>query len=158
MKLAVIFNSKKFSGRLTQIFTGCHAYHAAWVDDQALVMYDMHLIRRRRAWPHYPDAKVLLFDVPEVTREYLEHQLSTDDNTYGWADYLLFALRPLYHLLGRSTRNAGGVICSEMIANDMRAAGVPTPWDEFTGPPSPCDLYRWANSLTELQTHEVPIP
>lgn len=146
MKLAVIFNHRKLSGRLTRFFTGCYAYHVAWVDEQACVMYDMHLIRRRRAWPHYPDAEVLLFDVPEVTRDYLERMLSTDDSTYGWIDYLLFGLRPLYHLLGRSTRNAGGVICSEMVNNDLRACGVATPWDEFDAPPSPCDLYRWASA------------
>lgn len=148
MKLAVIFNSKKFSGRLTRIFTGCYAYHAAWVDEQAGVMYDMHLIRRRRAWPRYASDQVLLFDCPAVTPAYLERMLSTDDSTYGWADYLLFGLRPLYHLLGRSTRNAGGVICSEMVNNDLRACGVDTPWDEFEAPPSPCDLYRWAVGIS----------
>jgi hypothetical protein len=106
-------------------------------------MYDMHLIRRRRAWPHYPEAQVLLFDAPSVTVEYLEHMLETDTATYGWRDYLLFALRPIYHLLGRSTRNAGGVICSEMINNDIRACGGKTPWHPDDAPPSPCDLYGW---------------
>lgn len=148
MKLAVIFNSNKLSGKLTRFFTGCYAYHAAWVDEQAGVMYDMHLIRRRRTWPHYQAAEVLLFDVPEVTRDYLERMLSTDDSTYGWIDYLLFGLRPIYHLFGRSTRNAGGIICSEMINNDLRACGVSTPWDEFDAPPSPCDLYRWTVGIS----------
>lgn len=144
MKLAVIFNDRKLSGRLTRLFTGCAAYHVAWVDEERGLMYDQHLIRRRRSWPHYDQSHVLLFDVPQVTHQYLEHMLSTDDSTYGWVDYLLFGLRPIYHLFGRSTRNAGGVICSEMVNNDMRANRVDTPWDEFDAPPSPCDLFRWA--------------
>ncbi|MDO8294374.1 MAG: hypothetical protein Q7T29_16150 [Gallionella sp.] len=52
----------------------------------------------------------------------MERQLDVDTATYGWQDYLLFALRPLYHLLGKSTRNAGGVICSEMVNNDSAPA------------------------------------
>lgn len=143
MKLAVIFNANNLSGRLTRIFTGCNAYHVAWVDDDAGRMYDMHLLRRRRLWPHYPEAQVLVFDAPAVTREHLERQLETDDATYGFLDYLLFALRPLYHLVGKSTRNRGGVICSEMINNDIWACGGRTPWRPDDPPPSPCDLYRW---------------
>ncbi len=143
MKLAIIFNDRKFSGRLTRLFTGCYAYHCAWVDEEGGHMYDMHLIRRRRVWPYYDDGQVLLFDKPAVTRDYLEHQLSTDSNTYGVIDYLLFGLRGLFHLVGRSTRNAGGVICSEMINNDLRACGEQTPWREDDAPPSPCHLYRW---------------
>lgn len=143
MKLAIIFNSEKLSGRLTKLFTGCYAYHAAWVDEEAGRMYDMHLIRRRRVWPHYPEAQVLLFDVPEVTREYLEQQLETDGHIYGWMDYLLFGLRPIYHLLGRSTRNAGGLICSEMVNYDVWRCGGETPFSPFDAPPSPCDLFHW---------------
>lgn len=143
MKLAVIFNSEKLSGRLTKLFTGCHAYHVAWVDEEAGRMYDMNLIRRRRVWPHYPEAQVLLFAVPEVTREYLERKLETDGQTYGWLDYLLFGLRPLYHLVGRSTRNSGGVICSEMVNDDIWDCGGQTPFRPGDAPPSPCDLYRW---------------
>lgn len=143
MKLAIIFNRRRFSGMLTRLFTGCYAYHCAWVDEEGGHMYDMHLIRRRRVWPYYDEGQVLLFDVPAVTREYLEHQLSTDSNTYGFFDYLLFGLRGLFHLVGKSTRNAGGVICSEMVNIDMRACAQGTPWRETDPPPSPCDLYRW---------------
>lgn len=87
---------------------------------------------------------MLLFDAPAcITAAYLERQLDVDTATYGWQDYLLFALRPLYHLFGKSTRNAGGVICSEMINNDIRACGGVTPWATSDAPPSPCDLYGW---------------
>lgn len=144
IKIAVIFNADKLSGKLTRMWTGCYAYHAVFVDEGAGKMYDMHLIRRRRAWPHYTDGEVLLFDAPAcITAAYLEHQLDVDTAIYGWQDYLLFALRPLYHLLGKSTRNAGGVICSEMVNNDILACGGVTPWRLSDAPPSPCDLYGW---------------
>ena len=35
MKIAIIINANKLSGRLTQRFTGCPAYHVAWVDEEA---------------------------------------------------------------------------------------------------------------------------
>jgi len=145
VKLAFAINDKKLAGKLTKFWTGCYAYHVFWHDDEH--MWDMHLIRRRRLWPHYgPETTVVAFDVPAVTREFLEHQLSTDAATYGWRDYLLFGLRPLYHLLGRSTRNVGGVICSEMVNNDLLACGVATPWAQDAPPPSPCDLLRWKHA------------
>ena len=98
----------------------------------------MHLIRRRRLWPTYQPEHVVLAKCPvEVTAEYLDRMLDTDDSVYGWRDYLLFAIRPLYHLFGGSTRNAGGVICSEMVANDLNALG----WNKNFGEvPSPADL------------------
>ena len=147
VKLAIIFNDHKLSGWLTKFWTGCYAYHVAWVDEASGKMWDMNLIRRRRAWPHYNDGQVMLFDAPgNVTVEYLEHMLDIDDATYGWRDYLLFSLRPLYHLFGRSTCNAGGVLCSEMINNDLRNCGGQTPWNPINPPPSPCDFYGWLRS------------
>lgn len=144
MKIAVMFNSNIISGKLTKFFTGCHAYHVAWVDVDAGLMYDMNLLRRRRRWPHYTADQVILFDSPaNVTREYLEEQLTSDDNHYGFQDYLMFALRPLYHLVGKSTRNAGGLICSEMLNNDIWACGGATPWPPGDEPPSPCDILNW---------------
>ena len=154
MKLAIIFNDRKLSGWLTRVFTGCYAYHCAWVDEEAGHMYDMHLIRRRRVWPYYDEGQVLLFDVPGVPREYLEHQLSTDTNTYGFVDYLLFGLRGFCHLVGRSTRNAGGVICSEMVNTDLAANGLWTPWSPADAPPSPCDLHQWLIQTTTVDIRE----
>ncbi len=144
MKIAIILNTGNLSGKLTKFFTGCYAYHTAWVDENAGLMYDMNLLRRRRKWPHYPDAQVALFDSPtDVTREYLEEKLTSDENRYGVLDYLMFALRWLYHLVGKSTRNAGGVICSEMVNNDIWACGGTTPWQPGDAPPSPCDILHW---------------
>lgn len=143
MRLVVVFNTKSLPGKLTKLFTGCYAYHVGWADDA--YFYDMYLIRQRRLWPCYAADQILEFDFPDVTREYLEQKLSTDENTYGFKDYLLFLLRPLFHLFGASTPNAGGVICSEMANIDLRACGVKTPWSLWDGPPSPCDLYTWAS-------------
>lgn len=150
MKIAIIFNDHKLSGRLTRFWTGCYAYHVAWVGEAAGKMWDMNLIRRRREWPHYAADQVLLFDAPgRVDVEYLERRLETDDNTYGWRDYVMFALRPLFHLFGRSTPNAGGVICSEMVNNDIWATGGRTPWPPDGPPPSPCDFYNWLSGRLE---------
>ncbi len=150
MKLAIIFNQHKLSGRLTKFWTGCYAYHVAWVDEASGKMWDMNLIRRRRAWPHYDADQVLLFDAPEnVTAAYLERRLETDDNTYGWQDYVMFALRPLFHLFGKSTPNAGGEICSEMVNDDIWVTGGSTPWPPDGPPPSPCDFYRWLSVRLE---------
>lgn len=140
MKIGFAYSKTRVSGLLTKFWTGSYAYHAFVVDEEAGRMYDQHLIIRRRLWPHYDPSKVVLVASPvPISREYLECLLDTDEATYGWRDYLLFALRPIYHLFGRSTRNAGGVICSEMVYNILRANG----WQvEFAEVPSPADLER----------------
>lgn len=135
MKIAFIYG-KRPSSTLTKFFTGSTCYHVGFTD--GVRFWDMNLIRRRRLWPMYPEGRVILMDCPvEVSAEYLDRLLDTDDATYGWRDYLLFALRPFYHLAGKSTRNAGGTICSEMVADDLRANGWPVQFDEV---PSPADL------------------
>lgn len=144
MKIAFIYSTRKLSGKLTQIFTGSRCYHVAWVDESGGVMYDMHLLRRKRLWPQYDEANVRLVPSPvPVTRDFLERKLLTDNSAYGFIDYCLFALRPIYHLFGFSTRNAKGVICSEMIYNDLMENG----WTHrFWEVPSPADLERVLNA------------
>lgn len=136
----VVFVYNKFpSSLLTLIATGSACYHVAFADGEYL--WDMNLIRRRRLWPEYM-AKHTVFTAPcpvEVTREYLDRMLDTDESTYGVWDYLLFALRPIYHLFGKSTRNRKGIICSEMVYEDLKANG----WQvRFAEVPSPADLER----------------
>lgn len=141
MKIAFISSTSKLSGLLTKLFTGSYCYHVAWVDESRDRMVDMNLLRRVRIWSDYSHGKeVVLVESPvDVPWEYLEHRLLTDDNHYGWKDYLLFALRPLYHLFGKSTRNAGGVICSEMVYEDLVTCG----WSHrFAEVPSPADLEK----------------
>lgn len=140
MKVAFIYHPTKFSATLTEFWTGSRCYHVAIVDEEMGLMYDQHLIFRRRLWPHYLPENVKLVDTPvSISREYIENKLSTDENTYGWKDYLLFSLRPLFHLLGKSTPNVGGVICSELVFNILRENG----WDQtFPEVPSPADLEK----------------
>ena len=154
MQLGIIFNKKKLSGKLTKFWTGCYAYHVLWIDEENSKFYDMSLIRRRGQWPHYEDSTAIQkYDFPLVTKEYLEKQLETDESRYGVFDYCLFALRPIYHLFGYSTRNASGVICSEMINNDLWACGYKTPWEPKRAPPSPCDFAKFlsANDTFKLK-------
>jgi hypothetical protein len=148
IKLAVIFGPQHWDAALLRLFTGCVAYHVAWVDEERGLMYDMNLLRRRRPWPAYTPSDnviVFLYAVPGVTitREYLEDRLTQDNSEYGVMDFVLFALRGFFHLIGKPTRNAKGVICSEMCNIDVWACGGKTPWKVEDAPPSPCDWWRW---------------
>ncbi len=143
MKIAFFFN-KWPSSALTKFWTGSTCYHVAIVDEELDKMYDMNLIMRRRKWSEYAKShEWKLVDTPvAISRVYLENLLDTDNNSYGWKDYLLFALRPIYHLFGKSTRNADGIICSELVANILTDNGWTT---YFTEVPSPADLERVLN-------------
>ena len=135
MKIAFIYGEQP-SSTLTKIFTGSSCYHVGFTD--GVKFWDMHLIRRRRLWSIYNNKKTVLIEAPvSITAEYLDHKLDTDDAKYGIIDYGLFGLRPIYHLFGKSTRNAGGVICSEMVADDLNAHGWRYTFKEV---PSPADL------------------
>jgi len=144
-KLVVFSNCNKFLGKLTKLFTGSYAYHVGWLCEEEDKLFDMHLTRRRRVWSNYKNDKTsyIFYDFPFVTYNYLEHMLETDDSVYGVFDYALFALRPIYHLFGKSTRNNRGVICSEMCNWDLIRCGYKTPWPVIQGPPSPADIERW---------------
>lgn len=132
--------STNWKGWLTKFFTGSHAYHVLWVTDK--YVYDMNLLRRRRDKFTYSNI-VEVKEFEKVTESYLETMLTTDNSTYGFIDYLLFSIRPIYHLIGKSTRNSGGTICSEMVNNDLIACGYETPWNQNDEPPSPADIERW---------------
>ena len=136
MKVVFIYG-KPISSALTKLFTGSSCYHVGFTD--GVKFWDMHKIRRRRLWDGlYTASRYLLADCPvPVTAEYLDHKLDTDGSTYGYVDYVLFGLRWFYHLVGKSTRNAGGVICSEMLAGDLNDNGWPA---RFAEVPSPADL------------------
>lgn len=155
MKLAIIHApaGKKISAWLTKLFTGDTSYHCGFVDESDGTFFDMHLLPRKTHWPRYAVPKwVNLYDVPKLTRADCEEFLKRDsEQTYGWKDYILFGLRPLYHLFGKSTRNAGGMICSEMCAIWLARVGYDAP----TSPvPSPADVERWAVSNDSAQREE----
>ncbi len=135
MKIAFIYG-KKPSSTLTKIFTGSSCYHVGFTD--GVKFWDMHLIRRRRLWSIYNNKKTVLIEAPvSITAEYLDHKLDTDEARYGVIDYGLFGLRPIYHFFGKSTRNAGGIICSEMVADDLNANGWRYTFKEV---PRPADI------------------
>ena len=141
IKIGFSYSKTKLSGWLTKLFTGSYAYHVFIVDEEHGKMYDMHLLVRRRKWPHYGDnANIRLVESPvPISREYLENMLDVSTDVYGWKDYMLFGIRPLFHLFGKSTRNVGGVICSEMVYNVLSDNG----WDvSFIEVPSPADLEK----------------
>jgi|694.fasta_scaffold47042_6 hypothetical protein len=135
MKIAFIYG-KKPSSTLTKIFTGSTCYHVGFTNE--LHFWDMNLIRRRKLWSIYNNKKTVLIEAPvSITAEYLDHKLDTDEARYGIIDYVLFGLRPIYHFFGKSTRNAGGVICSEMVVDDLNANGWRYTFKEV---PSPADI------------------
>jgi hypothetical protein len=145
MKLVFIYG-KPISSALTKFFTGSTCYHVGFTD--GVKFWDMNKIRRRRLWPNlYPAERVLLAELPpECTLDaaYLDYKLDTDDQHYGNWDYLAFGLRWFYHLVGKSTVNYGGIICSEMCVDDMINTGwrLPAHVDFYRRAevPSPADL------------------
>lgn len=143
MKLAIISDRSVLNGKLTQIFTGCPAYHIGFVDEEHGLFYDMNLLFRRRHWPHYPANTVELYECPvEVTTENLEWWLTNDDSVYGFYDYILFGLRTVAKKLGLTIRNHKGTICSEKVNQILISNGWNSPWPIGDLPPSPCDFVK----------------
>lgn len=161
IQIALIFGAPgKLSADLTQAFTGCRAYHIAFVAPSGWA-YDQHWLFRRFRWEgHYPAENVVLFNCPfPITEEELREEMLRDIDAicdssgsmwqrlartlYGWRDYTMFALRPLFHAVGKSTPNFAGRVCSGRI-RDMGAARG---WLELGGAdepePSPCDWVQW---------------
>lgn len=138
--MQVVFIYKKpISSFLTKLFTKSGCYHVGMTD--GVKFWDMHKINRRRNWAGlYPADRVILVDTPvPVSAAYMDNELDTSEETYSFWDYAAFAVRWLYHLCGKSTRNYGGLICSEKIAIDLIKNGwdYKFPNDEV---PSPADL------------------
>lgn len=147
MKVA-FFYGKQPQSALCRFFTGSAAYHVGFTDGEKL--WDMNLLRRRRVWSDYAARQVVLVDCPvPVTARELERKLETDANHYGFADYLSFG--PWRRLLQRLRFNGKGLICSEMVAEDLKDCGwVPPAW--FPAVPSPADLELAL--LGRLNAHE----
>lgn len=139
MRVAFIYSRDKLSGKLTKFFTGSYCYHVGFTD--GVYFWDMHLLTRRRYWwGLYPPQSVRLVDTPvEVSAEYLNDFYDRSTDVYSFADYLLFALRPIYHLFGKSTRNQKGKICSELVSDLLVNNGWTTRFKEV---PSPADLEK----------------
>jgi len=136
MQLAFIYG-KQPSSTLTKLFTGSTCYHVGFTDGEWF--WDMHKHRRVGAWKgRYSAERVILVDCPvPVTSRFLDDQVLDQTVEYGFRDYIAFAFRWAYHLVGKSTRNFGGEICSEWVANVLIALGWPK---HFAEVPSPADL------------------
>jgi hypothetical protein len=134
MKVA-FFYGKEPQSTLCRWFTGTTCYHVGFTDGAKL--WDMNLLRRRRIWSNRAAGEVLLVDCPvEVPAWFLENRLDTDSARYGFLDYLAFGIRRVFK---RLRFNGKGVICSEMVANDLKACGWVPPAG-FPEVPSPGDL------------------
>lgn len=146
MKIAIIYNQNKLSGKLTKLFTGSYAYHIGFLDEESDTFYDMHLLVRKISWKakKYKDYTL---HACELTVDDCDCYLKRDSLNirYGVLDYMLFALRPIYHLFGKSTRNAEGWICSEMVNVWLwrKSGNKATPFHLDNNPPSPADFERW---------------
>lgn len=136
MQVAFVYG-KKPNSTLTRIFTGSTCYHVGFTDGEWF--WDMHQHRRVGPWKgRYPLARVILVDCPvPVTARFLDDQVLDQTVVYGFRDYIAFAFRWAYHLVGKSTRNYGGEICSEWVGNVLRLFGWPKTFPEVE---SPADL------------------
>jgi hypothetical protein len=151
MQLAIISSKTKLSGKLTKFWTGSYAYHCGFVDIASDTFYDMHLNPRCTTWTEHGYKDVQLFDVNITREECQRYRIQDRKEIYGFVDYTLFALRKIYHLLGYSTRNGGGIICSEMLNNWLwRKDTGATPFNPMDAPPSPADLERFFKLMDRL--------
>jgi hypothetical protein len=144
MKLAIIYSKTKLSGKLTKFWTGEYAYHCGFVDEGNDTFYDMNIMPRKVYWSAKNYKEFTLHDCI-LSLDDCENYLKQDSlkARYGVLDYCLFALRPLFHLFGKSTINANGVICSEMVNNWLwRKNANATPFNPLDAPPSPADFVR----------------
>lgn len=150
MYVAFILSDTNWEGKLTKIFTDSYCYHVGFLSDDKKWFYDMHLVKRRSPWEgQYDSENVMLMQCPVKEEDLLDDiadsnaDISSGSVWYGVLDYLMFAFRPLFHLLGKSTPNFTGIICSEWVNDMLISAGVQTGFDENEGPPSPADLLRF---------------
>lgn len=125
---------------LTKWFTGCRYYHVGLLNEENDWFYDMNLMRRRIAFSEYLRAghEVTLFPC-RITEEYLKRQILNTNDKYGFADYFLF----VYRWLGFKVKNRKGLICSEMVNNDLKVFGGNNHLPTDAEPPSPCELYEY---------------
>ncbi len=136
MQIAIISNPSKLAGRLTKFFAGSPAYHIGFVDTERGKFYDMNLLFRRRAWPHYPSDVVTMYECPvSLSGDDLEYWLDTDTDWYGVCDYLAFGIRKVFPRFKGSYK---GAICSEKVAEILVWKGWASPFDGFV--PSPSDF------------------
>lgn len=155
-KVVLFLNKSLIRSKMCNILTGCYAYHTGFLIEDTNMFYDMYWMRRRREWhtiTSNKEYKFEIYDAPvEIPETYLINQILDSGNVvYGVKDYAKFVVRPIYHVLGKSTRNSNGIICSEMVELDLIAHGWNSPLRTMLScePPSPCDLWKFFNDRTD---------
>lgn len=137
-----------------KVFTGCYSYHCGILMNDTKMFYDMFWMRRRQPWDevvqkvNHQSAVFKIVDSPvEIAEDYLVESILDANTHYGIFDYALFATRWIFHLFGKATKNAQGMICSEMVYYDL----LVHKWGEhFQEVPSPCDLIRTLSGRSKL--------
>lgn len=145
IQVAIIYSKTKLSGKLTKFWTNSYAYHCGFVDLENDTFYDMNRLPRKVYWSAKKYKDYTLHHCA-LTISDCEHNLKLDslNSRYGFLDYTLFALRPLFHFFGQSTRNLNGEICSEMLNNWLwRKRAQATPFNPLDEPPSPADFVKF---------------
>lgn len=147
MKIAII-KGKGLHGWsiLSKVFTGCRAFHVGFLSEKTGYFYDISLLQSRRKilWTEskYAAMDVELFNC-RVNEGYLASKLVDDSSYYGILAYLMFGFRKF----GFKVTSSKGIVCSEMVNNDIRHFRTETPWPPEAAPPSPCDLLRHYRTL-----------
>jgi hypothetical protein len=153
-KIVFFLHPGSFKGWLMKVATGCYSYHCGVLMQDTQMFYDMFWMRRRRPWEevvnqtNHQGSVFKIIDSPvEIGEDYLISSILDNNTHYGIKDYALFALRWAYHLIGKPTKNAQGMICSEMVYYDL----LVHKWGEsFKEVPSPCDLIRSLTGRSKL--------
>jgi hypothetical protein len=141
MRVAIIKSTKRgyLPAILTRFLTGCSAYHIGFYSETSGYFYDMDLRRRRILWADYFNSSKMeteMFPCDDVSESYLKSLVLDSKYRYGFMDYILF----LFRKLGFKVKNRKGLICSEMVNNDLLNHKIKTPWARNAPPPSPCDF------------------
>jgi hypothetical protein len=150
-KIVFFLNTKSFKGKLMKAVTGCYSYHCGFLVEDSQLFYDMFWMRRRRPWAEvvdqisHDDSIFKIVDSPvEIPEPYFIDKILNGNTHYSLGDYARFGLRWFYHLFGKTTVNADGLICSEMVHCDL----VEHNWHvTFKEVPSPCDLIKGLESI-----------
>jgi hypothetical protein len=150
-KIVFFLNTKSFKGWLMKAVTGCYSYHCGFLMQDTQTFYDMFWMRRRQRWmdvvnaPNHAGSVFKIIDSPvEIPEQYLIDQILDANTHYGVIDYIRFGFRWAYHLVGKATPNAKGLICSEMVNYDLILHHWHVTYKEV---PSPCDLIK---GLTDI--------
>lgn len=136
----VFFKNKPLFKFLSRIFTGCKYHHIGFIKNGYL--YDMNWMRRRVEWEPEKFGAHYIMDAPvDIPEHYFYNKILNNNPSYGFADYFLFLVRPILKRFRIIPHNKDGIICSEMVNDDLVLHGWHSPFRSRKAPPSPCDIY-----------------